>query len=492
MAGYVGHIDTVIIGAGPAGCAAGLTLANAGQKCLVLDKLDIAGGLARTIRKGGSSYDVGPHRFFTKSDEVLQIWRQSLPRNFISVDRQTRILYKGRLFNYPLAPANALFNLGILTSFHALSSYGLRKARLLVAPREPVSFSDWVSDSFGQVLYEAFFKHYTEKVWGIPCSEISADWASQRIKGLNLIEAALSALKRNSASRPKTLADRFLYPSRGAGMMYERMMDRAVAGGAVYWPRTTVESIRRSGSDWVIACVTPDGYNQEVRCSNVLSSVPLSELVYMLSPAPPADIIKAARSLKYRNHYCVNLLVKGTKNLFPDQWIYVHSPELQSSRIANYGNFSPDLQASEDLFPMTVEFFSSTGDAVDTLNDSQRIALGIQELKRIGFLNSHHEIEDAFVVFSEKAYPLLAQQYERQVIPIRSYVETLQGLETMGRGGLFQYNNQDHSIMSGILAARNVLGGDYDLWSVNVDAEYHESGQAWSVDDEDTDSEIIR
>ncbi|MFH1114676.1 MAG: FAD-dependent oxidoreductase [Pseudomonadota bacterium] len=481
MSTHITHVDTIIIGAGPAGSAAGLTLTDAGRECLILDKQDVAGGLARTIRRSDACFDVGPHRFFTKSDEVLGTWQRTLDHDLISVDRLTRILYRGRFFRYPLAPANALLNLGIFNSIHAFSSYFLRRARLLAAPRDPASFEDWVSDNFGRVLYEAFFKHYTEKVWGIPCHEISPDWASQRIKGLNLIEAAVSALRGNSKSRAKTLTDRFLYPRCGSGMMYEKMIESTVSKGGHYRPGTTVKSIRRKGADWIVTCGTQDGCRQEVFCGNVVSSMPLSELLCMLSPAPPRDAVDAALSLKYRNHYCVNLLVNGEKNPFSDQWIYVHSPDMQAGRIANYANFSHELQQSANLFPLTVEFFSSTGDAVDVLGDSQRIEMAVSELKKIGLLKSNHRIEDAFVVFSEKAYPVLAHGYEKAIPVIKSYLSTLKGLQTIGRTGLFQYNNQDHSIMTGILAARNILGGDYDVWSVNVDAEYHESAPVQDI-----------
>jgi len=478
-------LDTVIIGAGPAGCAAGMTLVCAGTKCIILDKLDRPGGLSRSIQRRGCTFDVGPHRFFTKSNEVLSMWRSILKDDLIMVDRLTRILYKGKLFNYPLSPINALFGLGVGTSVRAFASYGLRRARLAVQPRKPVSFEDWVADNFGLVLYEAFFKHYTEKVWGIPCAEISADWASQRIKGLSLFRAVYNSLTKHSGSRIKTLVDRFLYPRCGAGTLYERMIDQIVTNGSMYVPGATVTRVYRETNHWTVEFTGTSGDHHEIVCKHLLSSAPLTELLDMLSPPAPDEIISAAASLSFRNHYCVNLIIKGKANLFPDNWIYVHSPEQHMGRIANFANFSSELPRGDGVFPVTVEFFSSTGDEVDVMSDEERIDLATKELKQVGFLNSSHQLEDAFVVFSESAYPVIAKGYERHVTAIKGYLRTLEGLHPMGRAGLFQYNNQDHSVMTGILAARNVLGGHYDVWSVNEDAEYLESGTAPDLCDRD-------
>jgi protoporphyrinogen oxidase len=481
-------LDTVIIGAGPAGCAAGMTLVNAGRKCIILDKLDKPGGLSRSIRRSGCTFDVGPHRFFTKSNEVLNMWRSTLNNDLITVDRLTRILYKGKLFNYPLSPLNALFGLGVGTSLRAFASYGLRKARLAVRPREPVSFEDWVADNFGLVLYEAFFKHYTEKVWGIPCADISSDWASQRIKGLSLFRAVYNALTAHRGSRIKTLVDRFLYPRSGAGTLYESMIEKIVANGSTYIPGVTVTEVRQESNLWTVNFIGSTGDHNKLVCNHLLSSAPLTELLGMLSPPVPEEIMSAAASLSFRNHYCVNLIVKGKANLFPDNWIYVHSPEQHMGRIANFANFSSELQQSDGVFPVTVEFFSSTGDEVDIMSDKERIKLAIKELREVGFLNSSHHVEDAFVVFSKSAYPVIARGYDSHVDTIKGYLRTLTGLQTMGRAGLFQYNNQDHSVMTGILAARNVLGSEYDVWSVNEDAEYLESGTAPDLCDRDREN----
>lgn len=470
--------QAVVIGAGPAGSAAAYTLAQADVECVVIDKHDVPGGLARTIRRGESSFDIGPHRFFTKQDEVLGLWRSVLGEDLISVDRLTRILYRNTLFNYPLSPANALFGLGLGTSFHAGASYLLTRVKRTLNPREPLTFEDWVTDHFGAVLFEAFFKHYTGKVWGIPCSEISADWASQRIKGLDLTKAVFNALFSKKGSEIKTLVDRFLYPRHGAGSVSETMIDSIVVKGGTYISQASVTGVERLKEGWVVHYTSKDATSHSVTCDHVLSSMTVSDLVEMLTPTPPTEIVEAAKNLRWRNHYGVDLLVRGKKSPFPDNWVYVHSPELNTARITNYANFSKELQGSKDLFPLTVEFFSFPGDGISVLDDSQRIDLAIKELKEIGFLDSTQHVEDAFVVFSRAAYAVMRMGYERDVAKIRSYLDSLAGMQTMGRGGLFQYNNQDHSTMTGILSARNVLGGGYDVWSVNIDAAYHEAGVA--------------
>jgi protoporphyrinogen oxidase len=470
--------ESVIIGAGPAGCAAGVTLVNANRQCLIVDRLDVPGGLSRSIRRDGATFDVGPHRFFTKSEEVQGLWRSFVGDDMVIVNRLTRILYNGRLFNYPLTPINALLGLGIVTSVGALSSYGLRSAKRFLRPKKAESLEDWVADSFGPVLYETFFKHYTEKVWGIPCSEISADWASQRMKGLNLMQAVLNAFAGNTRSRIRTLADRFLYPRQGAGAPYERMIRYITDKGSDYAPFCTVTSIKVDQGGCTVVFSDADGVEHQVACDNVLSSMPITELLRMLFPEPPREILESANALSFRDHFCVNLMVKSRDNVFPDNWIYVHSPGLQSGRIANFANFSPDLRNAVHHLPITVEFFCSPGDKLSRLDSNQKIDLALSELKTIGFLDSSRNVEDAFTVYSPSAYPVTAKGYERRVITVRTFLAGVKRLQTIGRAGLFQYNNQDHSIVTGILAAKNVLGEDIDIWSVNIDAEYLESGHA--------------
>ncbi len=472
-----GNSACIIIGAGPAGLAAAGVLVDAGLRPIIIDKMDTPGGLSRSIHREGNIFDVGPHRFFTKSEEVLQLWRARLLDDLMMVNRLTRILYNGVLFNYPLSAMNALMGLGIGTATHAFAGYGYTRIKRRLRPRMPESFEDWVTDNFGPVLYDAFFRHYTEKVWGVPCSQISADWASQRIKGLNLAKAILNALTNHRSSQVKTLVDHFIYPKFGAGWLYSRMMDHAIENGAEYIPNSTVTKISRNNDLWDVT-YRRDGRDSIIPAKHVISSAPVTELVQMLSPEPSAEVREACAKLRFRNHYCVNLVIKNSSNLFPDNWIYVHSPEMRIGRIANYANFSKNLQVAPNLFPVTAEFFSFYGDDFDLLEENAKIDLAVDELTKMGLRKKHQTITDAFTVFSPSAYPVIEIGYEDHIRHLRDYIRRLDGLQTVGRAGLFQYNNQDHSIMTGLLAARNILGADYDVWGVNIDAEYHESGTA--------------
>jgi len=483
-------VDAVIIGAGPAGCAAASVLADAGRAVTVIDRHQSAGGLARTLQRNGNRFDIGPHRFFTRSPDVLDIWQRFLGKDLTSVDRLTRILYRSHFFNYPLSPLNAVTGLGIGTSVHAAASFGYRKFKRAIAPREPESFEDWVCDNFGRVLYEAFFRHYTEKVWGIPCSRISAQWASQRIKGLNLARAAVNALFKHRTSNVKTLVDRFLYPRCGSGMLYSNMIRGFERNGGAYIPQAEVTRVVRGEAGWGVEYRTRDGAGHVIQCRHVVSSATISDLVEMLSPPSPKEVLDASRSLKYRNHYGVNFVAKYHENIFPDNWIYVHSPEVQTARIANYANFSKHMQRDSEHFPVTVEFFSSPGDKVSSLDDAGRIDLAIGELRYLGLLAEQHLVEDPFVVFSRAAYPVMEMGYASRVARVKAFLGTLPGLQTIGRAGMFQYNNQDHSIMTGLLAARNILGESFDVWCVNIDAEYLESGTAPDLCERDREQSL--
>ena len=481
----VDYAETVIIGAGPAGCGAGLTLSQAGRTCMILDDREIPGGMCRSIRWRGATFDVGPHRFFTKSEDVFRIWQSSLGRDLISVDRLTRVLYRKKLFNYPLSPVNALLGLGVSTSVSAMAAYGLTALKRKISPRQPTTFEEWVTDNFGSVLYEAFFKHYTEKVWGIPCSRISADWASQRIKGLNLARAVYNAMTSHKSAQIKTLANRFVYPRNGSGSLYERIMQTIVQRGSTYTPNATVTGIQEYQGRWLISYQPATGPSREVLCDHVLSSMSVVQLLRSLKPVPSPEILAAGSALRFRNHYCVHLLVENGPTPFPDNWIYVHSPELSAARVANYASFCPSMQGAEGFFPLTVEFFSFPGDAVSLLDDSERVQLALRELGNAGLLSSKSVVCGAFVTFTKDAYPVIEVGYASHVSRIKSYLMNIKNLQTCGRAGLFQYNNQDHSMMTGVLAARNILGAKYDLWSVNEDAEYHESGTAPDLCEED-------
>ena len=476
--------DVAIIGAGPAGCSAAYALTSSGKRVALIERLDRVGGLARTIPRQGARYDIGPHRFFTKADRVLSLWREVGRDQLIDVPRLTRILYRNRLLHYPLRPLNALMGLGPLRSVNALGSYVQARARSLTHPRPPQSFEDWVTAQFGRVLYENFFRTYTEKVWGIPCAEIGAEWASQRIKGLSLPQAILNALTHGRTSTIKTLVDHFLYCRTGAGAMYETMAATVVAGGGRVATGEEVTSVEHDGRGRVEAITTRtlDGATRTRAADTFISTMPITQLAERLSPSAPATVIEAARRLRYRTHISVNLLVRD--NPFPDNWIYVHAPEVQMGRMANYRNFAASMCPDGELTPLTVEYFTFDGDAIASLTDGALIDLALREGRRVGLLDARPP-EDAFVVRSPHAYCVIQRGYEASVNCLREYFRGFANLQTAGRAGMFKYNNQDHSIMTGLLAADNVGGVARDLWSVNIDAEYHESGTAPDLCEED-------
>jgi protoporphyrinogen oxidase len=474
----------VIIGAGPSGLAAAYALTEAGYPVTVLERDAIVGGLARTLEWNGYRFDIGPHRFFTKSPEVNRLWQEALGPDLLSVDRTTRILYQSHFFDYPLAAGSTLKNVGVGQAASMLASYAASQMSNRLQPRAPASFEDWVVQRFGRRLYDAFFKTYTEKVWGIPCATISADWAGQRIKGLTLAEAIKEALRsglsKDADGAPKTLIQQFLYPREGAGMLYQRMARTIEEGGGTILCNRTVRQVRlEHGRVVSVQACGPDGQMDEIACDSCLSSTPLTSLVECLAPEAPEPIRDAAAGLRYRDHLSVNLIVEG--NLFPDQWIYVHSREVRMARIANYRNFSACMSPRQDRAPITVEYFSFAGDDLGSRSDEDLLKLARQELHTAGICEPDR-MQDGFVVRSKQAYPVAELGSKDRVAHIREYLQPIRNLWPIGRCGMFKYNNQDHAIMTGLLAARAIQGEPYDPWNVNIDAEYHENGAANTPD----------
>ena len=466
----------VILGAGPGGLTAAWELVHHGIPVEVLeaDEQNV-GGIARTASYKGFRFDIGGHRFFTKSNDVRELWHQILPpEDWLRVRRLSRIYYRGKFFDYPLKPLNALSNLGLIETSMCIASY----ARARAFPRhDERSFEDWVINRFGTRLYRIFFKTYTEKVWGVPSTQISADWAAQRIKGLSLTTSVKNALfpqKRSGRSGViKTLIDQFEYPKFGPGMMWERAAQHVQSRGASLHMGTRVEAI-----------VHRDGRVVEVRAArgdektafsgtDFISSIPIRDLVNMLDPTPPLEILQAADALSYRDFLTV-VLVVNRDDLFPDNWIYVHEPSVKLGRIQNFKNWSPHMVPDPSKTSLGLEYFCYQGDELWEMPDRDLIELGTRELAKLGLCRST-EIEDGTVVRMPKAYPVYDEHYQQHIATIREYLQAhSSNLQLVGRNGMHKYNNQDHSMMTALLAARNVLGEDWDPWKVNTDAEYHE------------------
>jgi protoporphyrinogen oxidase len=465
--------DLVIIGGGPSGLAAAREGTVHGAKSLVLERLHGVGGLSRTIVFDGNRFDIGPHRFFTKNREVHDLFVKVASDDLLSVPRLTRIFYNNRFFNYPLTPANALFGVGIMPSASIVLSYIRVRARGVFGRPPMESFEDWVVDRFGRRLFETFFKAYTEKVWGIPCTQIGADWAAQRIKGLSFAAAVKHALVKPRTSAVKTMIDEFIYPRLGAGQIYEKIATSITQSGSRVIPGICVRHIRRDNMR-VMAIEAHDGSGRrhEFEGRYFLVSAPLTDMIEMMRPAAPSEVISASRALRYRNHIAVNLLVEG--RTFPENWIYIHSKEVDMARIANYANFSPAMASRPGLSPLSVEYFCFPDDHDWEYSDSMLIERAKRELSKINIIRPE-QILDGFVVRSEKAYPVIEIGYERHIATIKAWLDQFENLLPIGRSGMFKYNNQDHAIATGMLAARTALGvRRFDPWLINIDAEYQE------------------
>jgi protoporphyrinogen oxidase len=470
----------VITGGGPSGMAAALETVKHGSKAIVLERLDRVGGLARTVELGGSRYDIGPHRFFTMNEEVHRLFVDVGGSDIVRVPRLTRIYYREKYFDYPLTPVNALFGMGILNSAEILASYSISRVRRATGNVKVESFEDWIVDRFGRKLYETFFKTYTEKVWGIPCDQIGADWAAQRIKGLSLTTAVVNALFKPKKKTIKTLVDEFMYPRLGAGMLYEKMRDRITAAGGDVRTRARVVRYLRDGRRITGLDVTSDGGSGTERLGGdfYLSSAPLTEILEMMDPAPPPEVMQAVRGLRYRNHVGVKLEVETSQAPFPDNWIYVHSPDVRMARIANYRNFSKEMGRGPQIHPLTVEYFCFPGDDVWNRSDAELVELAKRELAHMKLVRPE-TVRQGFVIRSEKAYPVIERGFQEKIDVIKRWLDEMENFLPIGRSGMFKYNNQDHAMATGLLATRTALGlGKYDPWLVNIDGEYHEGGEA--------------
>jgi len=466
----------LVLGAGPAGLTAAHELTRAGRACRVVESdPEYVGGIARTVVYKGFRFDLGGHRFFTKNPEVERLWREFLPEGLLEVQRMSRIYYGGRFFDYPLRASNALANLGLGKSALCLLSCMHRR---LLPIRPERSFRDWVSNRFGDRLFRTFFESYTEKVWGLSCEEISADWAAQRIRGLSLLGAVRGMFSSRPARRNgevvKTLVDRFLYPRLGPGMMWEAVRDRVQqAGGAVEMDRT-VTSLEHDGTAVrCVVCRDRRGRTHRFPAGEVISSIPLRELVLGLDPPPPPEIRSAARALRYRDFITVALIL-DRPDPFPDNWIYVHEPAVKVGRVQNFRSWSREMVPHADRSVLGLEYFCFQGDGLWSASDAALLERGRRELERIGLLGAG-EVVDGTVVRVAKAYPLYDEGYRANVDRIRRWLARLGNLRPAGRNGMHKYNNQDHSMMTALLCARNLLGTDArDPWRVNTDAIYHE------------------
>lgn len=463
----------VIIGAGPAGLTAAYQLAKLGKTSIVLEKDHLVGGISRTVNYKGYHFDIGGHRFFTKVTAVEQLWKEVLsPDEFLHRQRLSRIYYNQKFFHYPLKPLNAFLGLGVMNSCLIVASY--LWARMF--PKLPEdNFECWVSNRFGWRLYQTFFKTYTEKVWGMPAHTIAAEWAAQRIKGLSLLVAMKNAVLKSGSSGDgvvKTLIDSFDYPQRGPGMMWERITELVRKHGSEVLIGTEVDAVCCRGNRVETVLINRGGRRESVRGDEFISTMPLRELIQKLDPPAPSEVAQAAASLNYRDFLTVALILNKA-DLFPDNWIYIHDPKVSVGRIQNFKNWSPYMVPDQNKTCLGLEYFCFEGDGLWTMTDTDLIELGARELEVIG-LAKKNEVEDGVVVRMPKAYPVYDDKYRDALKVIRQFLGRFENIQVVGRNGMHRYNNQDHSMLTAMLAIENMLGARHDLWEVNADQEYHE------------------
>ena len=475
-------VDVAIIGAGPAGLTAGYLLTKAGKSVAIIERDETCvGGISRTVEHEGYRFDIGGHRFFSKSKAVVDLWDEILPDDFIQRPRMSRIYYEGKFYSYPLRAFEALGNLGLLRSTACMASYLRYKAFPI---REVRSFEDWTVNQFGRKLYEIFFRTYTEKVWGMPCDAMSADWAAQRIKGLSLWSAVVDGLKRslglnkapNDGQAAKTLLETFRYPRLGPGMMWDAARDRieATGRGEVLMGHALDQIAADGAGGWRVSTTSKDG-PVTIRARDAISSAPMRELAARLHPLPQTSW--NAGQLNYRDFLTVALKIRSD-DLFPDNWIYIHDDTVKVGRVQNFRSWSPEMVPDPDVACVGLEYFCFEGDGLWSMEDDDLIVLATAEMAQLGLASPETVIGGA-VVRQEKAYPVYDEGYAENVAAMRTELEAAHPtLHLVGRNGMHRYNNQDHAMMTAMLTVENILAGErrYDIWCVNEDAEYHEAG----------------
>jgi protoporphyrinogen oxidase len=471
----------VIAGAGPAGLTAALELVRRDQPTLVLEATDAIGGISQTVERDGWRFDIGGHRFFTKVPRVEEWWHQILGDDeFLSRPRMSRIFYRGKLFDYPIKPMNALRGLGLIEAIRCVASYAWVRVR---KPDES-NYEGWVASRFGWRLYRHFFKSYTEKVWGMPATEMPADWAAQRIKNLSLWSAVWNALfPKKGQTEITTLIDRFQYPKFGPGMMWERVRDLVVDGGGEVVMEAPILAVHHRDGKAVAVTARVEGKNERIACGHVISSMPMAELLQIMQPPVPEPVLHAARSLRYRDFLTIALVVPESAG-FPDNWIYVHSPDVQVGRIQNFGSWSPYL-VKDGRTCLGLEYFVSEGDHLWSMADDDLVELAKRELQALGIVETRF-VEAGYVVRVPKAYPVYDEDYRNNVDVLRGWLDAnTPNVHPIGRNGMHKYNNQDHSMYTAMLTVETIADGvPHDVWQVNVEEEYHEGGSSSSYPSE--------
>ena len=465
-----GEPVVAVLGGGPAGLTAAYAASQAGRRAVLVEAGSRVGGLARTEVRDGYRFDLGGHRFFTKNAQVEALWQQLLGPELMTRPRLSRIYWRGRFIDYPLSITDLVRKVGPLELVRSAASYANARFR---PSREADNFEEWVTQRFGRRLFTLFFDSYTEKVWGVPTSEIRAEWAAQRIRDLSLGRAVRAALPGGPRSQPHSLIESFSYPRLGPGQMWEQMATEITRFGSEVRTGTAVTGLTVDGGR-VSGVETTAGF---IEANEVISSLALRDLPAMANPGAPQDVLAAASGLRYRDFLTVALVVRGD-DLFPDNWIYVHEPRVKVGRIQNYRSWSPDMVPAGGHGCVGLEYFCFEGDRLWTSPDSELIELAVDELDRLG-LAASERVERGHVVRVPRAYPIYDREYEQRLNIVRGWLDGIDGLQQIGRNGLHRYNNSDHSMLTALRAVENLHGADHDVWSVNADEVYlEEAGPA--------------
>lgn len=466
-------MKNIIIGAGPAGLACAYTLSKSNIPSLVVEKESECGGLCRTLNYQGYLFDIGGHRFITKSKEIAQLWHDILNEDLLRVKRVSKIYYSNRYFDYPLSFVNTFWNLGAIESFLCIASYFNYK---YLQPHSKDTFEDWITHHFGKRLFNIFFKSYTEKVWGVNCQNISSDWAKQRIMGLSLKVAIQNAFLKSKKAPAKTLKEEFFYPRYGCGHFYQKIQDIISDTGSHFIFNKAVSSIKHNNRKITSIKILDqvNGDMKEFSVDYLFSSIPLPLFVMSLNPLPPKHVITAAQNLKFRSLLTVNMIF-DKRHITPDQWLYIHSPDIKLARIQNYKNWSSDMVPDLKKTSLGLEYFCNAEDQFWNTSDIDIIRHAKEELDKMGIVASHYLVT-AFVRRYANAYPIYTLHYQKSINTIRNYLSQFSNVQTLGRAGLFRYDNSDHAMLTGINAANNFMGNaSCSLWDINPDDDYLET-----------------
>ena len=472
-----GHV--VILGAGPAGLAAGHELSINGAKVTVLERNDYVGGLCRTVEYKGYKFDLGGHRWFTKNEDLNNWFRRLMGDEIVMVDRISRIYYGGKYFFYPVRFSDILKKTGPFTILHAGFAFMWAMLAQSVSNKPPANMKEAYVAQFGSKLYDMFFRRYSEKVWGLPCEKLSADWVSQRSQGLSIWTIVREALLANKKEQVTSLIDNFMYPRDGYMRIPERMAEDIRSQGNDVQLGAAVTRLTYHGASDIEVFYQQNGEERSVRANAVLSTLPLGLLVQMLTPACGKNVVDAARGLVFRDLVTVNAIFKR-KQVSPDTWLYVQDEDVLFGRLHEPKNWSPAMVPDDEHTSVVLECFCTRGDSVWNMTDEEIVQRCLRDLvDKLKFVRDE-DFEDAAVVRTTQTYPVYDLQYSEKIATIKAFLKDFEGLHIVGRGGTFRYNNADHSIEMGLLLGRKLLGYDIDHLAVNTEPEYQEikSGDA--------------